>query len=107
MIGFPKTFNSKQDYLNIITSIEEAKTAMVDKLQSLLDTRQHWVGQGPVDGDYSSASDEKVMPQEEGEGENKVTTYQLFKLEEDPSSAFNRFGFTEEEVNQLISDLEV
>ncbi len=109
MIGFPKTFNTKQDYFNIVDSIIKAKSdpkEMVKKLQSLLITRTHWVGKGPVDEFYSPASDEKVMSQEEGEGEEKVTTYSLFKSEDDPNSAFTRLDFTEEEINKLINDLE-
>ncbi|MCK5611268.1 hypothetical protein KAR91_55875 [Candidatus Pacearchaeota archaeon] len=109
MIGLPKVFNTKDDYLNVVALVINNgadPTEMIKKLQSLLNTQTRWVGKGTVDEYYSPAPDEKVMTQTEGEGESKITTYQLFKSEDDPNSAFTRLGFTEDEINQLLNDLE-
>lgn len=96
MIGMPKVFNTKSDYLNCLNIYpEETKV----ELQRLLDDRFYWKNEGKISKESIPIVDDthKVMPDDDGD------LNQLSFVEDENAKIF-RLGFTVEEVTELIGE---
>ena len=99
MRGFPKTLNTKDDYLYVKEhfSAEEWKP----EWQELLDTHQVWMPTGEVVSAEAGVTDatHKVEKTEEGD---KVTFMQ-YELQDNPQAKIYRLGFTIAEVEAALA----
>lgn len=102
MRGFPKSFATKQDYLNCLPLYpEETKLA----LRSLYADRFKWGNpkelkegdEGVVDVDHLVSSEEREV-----EGEIVFVRIQYERIE-DENAAYIRLGFSEDEILNLIN----
>lgn len=89
MRGFPKFFNTKQDFLNCLGEFE-AETKR--ELKNLLNTRFSWFDVEILENPESGLNDET----------HRVIENMQQELREDPNSRIFQLGFTVAEVEELV-----
>lgn len=105
MIGVPKHLNTKEDVLYVYTLALQGqlpKDEVKRKIENLLSDEKIWVYKAEVESDYTPSETEKVMLQQETDGEKHI----CFELQDNPNARFLQMGFTKEEILNLIKNLE-
>lgn len=100
MRGFPKTLNSKTDYIYIKEnfSAEQWKPAW----QALLDSRLDWFNMGEVEQEKGITDKTHKVVESEPVGESGATVFYQFELRENPTCKLLKIGFTVEEVEEAL-----
>ncbi len=94
MRGFPKHFNSKQDFMNCLELFPEETKA---ELQRLLDDRFVWVDTAILNGTAGVVdSTHRVIESDDGLIQQE--------LKEDTNAKLFRLGFTVSEVEEILND---
>lgn len=102
MYGFPKHLNSRSDYENIIRDFgycAEVKAAY----QALLNTDRHYIFDRELaTGEQPDGPEPEYRVTEEHMPDGAVKRMQ-FKLVDNPNSKLKQFGFTAQEVEEVIN----
>lgn len=100
MRGFPKHFETKEDYYNTLNLFpSETKKA----LKQLYNNRFHWVkGKELKDPQKGIVDAKHIVIEEKSEDNKDAVKYYQYSMEEDPNARYIRLGFTKEEINKLI-----
>lgn len=101
MIGFPKWFNTKQDYLYVKEHFPREQ--WLPHFQALLDTRMAWLNVGKLESPEQGITDETHKVVKVGGEDGMPVEYYQYEYKEDPNCRLLRLGFTVEEVEQIIS----
>lgn len=102
MIGFPKTLNTKEDYLYVKEHF--AKEEWLPWFQRLLDTANDWffvrnLEQGET---VETTETQKII---EGQIiDEKKQPDALYEYRENPTCTMYRLGFTREEVETIVAE---
>lgn len=104
MKGFPKYFNTKQDYINCL-SLYPSETKQA--LRALMNNRYKWVQDGELAKESDGITDDdhyvvKTNKEEHDGKEGEEVIYQMKRVE-DKDSKFFKLGFTVAEVKKLVS----
>lgn len=102
----PKWLNSKQDILLCMELANDGqleKEQLKKKLQDLLSDEKVYAFQQIVNEAYTASVDEKVCEVKKDDGS---VEYHLYKLQENPNARFAQMGFTKEELQNLLNQLE-
>lgn len=92
MVGFPKELRTKQDYLNAVAYVKSTgagKTLLLARLESLKANTKIMV----------LKESSKAKPSEE-------QTQEDYKAIDDPNCEMIRLGFSETEINKIISEVQ-
>lgn len=100
MQGFPKTLNSKEDYLYIKENFD--KSLWLPEFQNLLDSYKDWFFVSNLDSEDEGTTDDthKVVVSENED----TTTYAQYELQENPTAKIFRLGFTVDEVTAIVNE---
>ncbi|MDR3244674.1 MAG: hypothetical protein LBT79_08000 [Elusimicrobiota bacterium] len=102
MIGAPKYYNTKQDYLN---SLELYPEQTKQDLQALLDSRFSWFDSEKLKSREAGITNEThrvITAQEQDENGNEVEVFCQQEYKKDDNSRLFQLGFTVSEINKLI-----
>lgn len=99
MQGYPKTLNTKEDYLFVKDNF--SKSEWQQDFQNLLDTRYDWFYESELkEGEEGIEDDTHKVITNSQEGE-EVTRAQ-YVLKENPTCKMLQLGFTEKEINEIL-----
>lgn len=100
MKGYPKTLNTKEDYLYVKEHFDRSQ--WLPEFQKLLDTRFGWFFEKHLDKESDGINDDthKVVTLEI-DSENP-TAYDQYEYRENPQAKIFQLGFTVEEVSEII-----
>lgn len=104
MQGFPKHLNTKQDYLNTLTTMPDETRAA---LQAVFENRFSWQ---PVkklkdseNPKQTATKEVREIPAMGPDMEERQTERWLYEYREDPNAWFFRLGFTVEEAENILN----
>lgn len=101
MVGYPKTLNTKEDYLYVRDNFP--KSEWEQDFQNLLDTRYDWFYDSELAEGDEGVTDDTHRVVEMREGDESVKRAQ-YVLKENPTCRMNQLGFTEDEIKKILED---
>ncbi len=101
MIGYPKTLNTKEDYLYVKENFP--KSEWRQDFKDLLDTQYDWFYEKTLADDDEGVTDDthKVVEMKENDESTKKAQY---VLKENPTCRMNQLGFTKAEIMEAINE---
>ena len=102
MKGFPKTLNSKSDYMYIRENYP--KEIWAPYFQALLDERYCWYPEKELESSNEGLTDNTHKVVENNNTENDVVSYTQYILKRNPMAKITRLGFTVKEVQKMLRE---
>ena len=106
MKGMPKWLNSKDDVMYCVQLAMEGeidKGILKEKLQELMSDEKVYVFKSQVTADYTPVEGERVC---EMRKEDDSIEYHCYELQTNPNARYIQMGFSKEELQGLINELE-
>lgn len=106
MKGMPKWLNSKHDVLYCMELAMDGKLDKAElrkKLESLLSDEKVYMFKEKVPEGYTASEGERVC---EVRKEDGAVEYHCYTLQENPNARFAQMGFTKQEIQGLINQLQ-
>lgn len=102
MKGYPKTLNSKKDYLYVREHF--SREQWLPDFQALLDSYQDWFFEKHLETKDEGIEDNTHKIVEFENTETEEITYDQYEFRVNPTAKLFRLGFTVEELEALIAE---